>query len=217
MRLRKATLAALVLAGAAVAVAIVFGGGKDTAKATAAEESGGEPSVSIVSPRNGEVQKNHAVVVKVDIENFELSPQNFDLEPQLGEGNLRFSLNKVPDCVDPKKLKAALASPLGNERLRGASMDFPGHAGPNGILAKRLGTKGDYSPATRPEIFYNRLPAGFFRLVVTLANNNRSTTPYHAVANFQVLPRRHEKVEPCPKGFVSSAKAAAQLGSPSGS
>jgi hypothetical protein len=208
MRLRKATLAALVLTGAAVALAIVFGGGKDTGNAKAAVTPTGEPSVSIVSPRNGEVQANHAVVVKVDLENFELAPQNFGGEPQLGQGSIRFSLNRVPNCVDPKKLHEAITSPLGNERLQGASMDFPRFAGPNGILAEQLGTDGNYSPATRPEIFYHRLQSGFYRLKVTLAQNNGATTPYHAVTNFQILLGKRNKLEPCPPGKVSSAKAA---------
>src|SRR3954451_3289828 len=135
MRLRKATLAALVLTGAAVALAIVFGGGEDSGNAKAAEPTTGEPTVSIVSPRNGEVQAAHAVVVKVDLENFELAPRNFGDEPQLGEGTIRFGLNRVPNCVDPVKLRRALNNPLGNERLKGASMDLPKYAGPNGILA----------------------------------------------------------------------------------
>jgi hypothetical protein len=58
MRLRKATLAALALTGVAVALAIVFGGGKDPGNAKAAEPTTGEPVVSVVSPRNGEVQSN---------------------------------------------------------------------------------------------------------------------------------------------------------------
>jgi hypothetical protein len=208
MRLRKATLAALLLTGAAVALAIVFGGGKDAGNAQAAAVPSGEPSVSIVSPRNGEVQSNHAVVVKVDLENFELAPQNFGGEPELGQGSIRFALNRVPNCVDPKKLHEAITSPLGNERLQGASMDFPRFSGPNGILAERLGTDGNYSPATRPEIFYHRLVAGFYRLKVTLAQNNGATTPYHAVTNFQILQGKRSKLAPCPPGKVSSAKAA---------
>jgi hypothetical protein len=209
MRLRKATLAALVLTGAAVALAIVFGGAKDTEGAKAATEANpGEPSVSIVSPRNGEVQPNHAVVVKVDLENFELSPENFGNEPELGEGNIRFSLNRVPNCVDPEKLQKALNSPLGTERLKGASMDYPEHAGPNGILAERLGTAGSYSPATRPEIYYNKLPPGFYRLTVTLAQNNGATTPYHDVTNFQILQKPGHHFKKCAPGKVSSAQAA---------
>ena len=51
---------------------------------------------------------------------------HFGGEPQLGEGHLRFSLNRVPDCVDPEKLQTGRSnSPLGNGRLVGASFDYP--------------------------------------------------------------------------------------------
>jgi hypothetical protein len=208
MRLRKATLAALVLTGAAVALAIVFGGGEKTEAAKAAAGAPGEPVVSIVSPRNGEVQANHAVVVKVDLENFQLAPGQFGTEPELGEGNIRFSLNRVPNCVFPSKLKKALENPLGNERLQGKPMDFPKYAGPNGILAEEMGTAGSFSPATRPEIFYHELPPGFYRLTVTLAQNNLATTPYHAVTNFEIQQRPGHHQKKCAAGKVSSAKAA---------
>lgn len=200
------------MTGAALALAIVFGGGKETEGAKAATATNpGEPSVSIVSPRNGEVQTNHAVVVKVDLENFQLAPLHFGMEPELGEGSIRFSLNRVPNCVEPQKLQKAIDSPLGNGRLVGASMDFPKYSGPNGILAERIGTAGSYSPATRPEIYYHALPPGFFRLTVTLAQNNGATTPYHAVTNFQILQKPGHHYKKCEAGKVSSAKAAAQL------
>lgn len=212
MRLRKATLVALVLTAAAVAAAIVFGAGNDDGQAAAATEAPtGEPQISIVSPRNGELQVNHAVVVKVDLKNFELAPEHFGGEPELGEGSIRFSLNRVPNCVDPEKLQAAIESPLGNGRLKGKSMDYPRFAGPNGILAERIGTARDYSPATRPEIFYHRLASGFYRLIVTLAQNNLATTPYHAVTNFQILQGPRHPLPPCRAGKVSSAKAAEKL------
>ncbi|HVV89361.1 MAG TPA: hypothetical protein VHB53_02595 [Solirubrobacterales bacterium] len=212
MRLRKATFAALVFTGAAVALAIVFGGGESTEHAKAAVEAApGEPVVSIVSPRNGEVQANHAVVVKVDLENFELAPRKLGQEPELGEGAIRFGLNRVPNCVNPQKLRRALKSPLSNERLKGKSMDFPRWAGPNGILAEELGTAGSFSPATRPEIFYHGLLPGFYRLTVTLAQNNLATTPYHDVTNFQILQRPGHHQKKCPAGYVSSAKAAEKL------
>jgi hypothetical protein len=169
----------------------------------------GEPSVTIVSPRNGARQTNRAVVVKVKLHNFTLAPRHFGGEPQLGEGNLRFSLNRVPDCVDPAKLRRAEESPLGRGRLIGASFDYPQYAGPNGVLAERIGSSGSYSPATRPEIYYDELPAGFYRLVVSLARNNGETTPYHAVTNFEILLPPGHKQKPCPPGKVTSAKAAA--------
>jgi hypothetical protein len=197
-----AVLAAAVGAGLAVTAT---NGGEDAANATAVP---GEPSVEIVSPRNGARQDSRAVVVKVRVRDFRLAPEHFGGEPQLGEGHLRFSLNRVPDCVDPVKLKRAEESPVGRGRLIGASFDFPRHSGPNGVLAERIGASGSYSPATRPEIYYHDLPAGFYRLVITLAENNGATTPFHAVTNFQILPPPGQGGHPCRGGKVSSAKAA---------
>jgi hypothetical protein len=206
MRAGIAILAVLAAAAAAaLAIALTSGGGEAKTEATPLP---GEPSVEIVSPRNGARQTNRAVVVKTRIENFSLAPLRFGGEPQLGEGHIRFALNRVPDCVDPVKLRRAEESPLGRGRLVGASFDFPRYSGPNGVLAERIGSSGSYSPATRPEIYYHELPPGFYRLVVTLARNNGATTPYHAVTNFQILPRPGHGPK-CSGGKVSSAKAAA--------
>jgi len=199
-----AALAAVVLAAGLVVLLTGNGGGGSGRSALP-----GEPGVEIVSPRNGARQTDRAVVVKVKIHNFRLAPQRFGGEPQLGEGHIRFGLNRVPDCVDPVKLKRAEESPVGRGRLVGASFDFSRYSGPNGVLAERIGASGSYSPATRPEIYYRDLPAGFYRLVVTLARNDGATTPYHAVTNFEILmPPGHEQ-KPCPPGKVTSAKAAA--------
>jgi hypothetical protein len=92
------------------------------------------------------------VVVKAMVENFKLAPAEFGGEPALGEGHIRFSLNRVPDCVDPVKLERALNSPIGKGRLVGASFDYARYSGPNGVLAEQLDVAGSYSPATRPEI-----------------------------------------------------------------
>ncbi len=206
MRAAIAILAVLMAAAAAVLATVLASDGAGAG----AELSPllGEPSVAIVSPRNGARQTNRAVVVKVRVHNFSLAPRHFGGEPQIGEGHIRFALNRVPDCVDPIKLQRAEASPLGRGRLVGASFDFPRYSGPNGVLAERIGSSGSYSPATRPEIYYHELPAGFYRLVVTLARNNGATTPYHAVTNFQILPRQGHGPK-CSGGKVSSAKAAA--------
>jgi hypothetical protein len=206
MRAAIAILAALAAAAAVLAIVLADGAGGDSAGQ--AEPAAGEPSVEIVSPRNGARQSSRAVVVKARVHDFTLAPRHFGGEPQLGEGHIRFALNRVPDCVDPVKLKRAEESPVGRGRLVGASFDFPRYSGPNGVLAERIGSSGSYSPATRPEIYYHELPAGFYRLVVTLALNNGATTPYHAVTNFQILPRPGHGPE-CTGGKVSSAKAAA--------
>ncbi|HET9163063.1 MAG TPA: hypothetical protein VFN89_06435 [Solirubrobacterales bacterium] len=197
-------MAAIVVAGVLI---VGFAVGDSSAPQRAALP--GEPSVEIVSPRNGARQTDRAVVVKVKVRNFTLAPRDFGGEPQLGAGNLRFALNRVPDCVDPVKLERAETSPVGRGRLVGASFDFPRYSGPNGVLAERIGANGSYSPATRPEIYYRELPAGFYRLVVTLARNNGSPTPYHAVTNFQILTPPGHVMKPCPQGKITSAKAAA--------
>jgi hypothetical protein len=203
------TLAAL---AATAMLALILAGcsdsNEDEATATAVP---GQPSVEIVSPRNGARQTSHAVVVKAIVENFRLAPRKFGRDPQLGEGHIRFSLNRVPDCVDPKRLLDAINSPIGNGRLVGASFDYPRYSGPNGVLAERIGSAGSYSPGTRPEIFYQGLPPGFYRLIVNLAQNSGVTTPVHAVTNFQILPRPGHGPKPCPKDKVPSAKAAARL------
>jgi hypothetical protein len=212
MSTRTATVAAVALAAVAVTLALAFGGAESSDRAQA-EESGvpGEPAVEIVSPRNGARQTSHAVVVKVEVQNFQLAPHRFGGEPQFGEGHLRFSLNRVPDCVDPVKLLHAVNSPLGKGRLVGKSFDYAAYAGPNGVLAERIGSAGGYSPATRPEIYYHDLLPGFYRLIVNLAQNSGMTTQFHDVTNFQVLSRPGNGPKPCPEGKVPSAKAAARL------
>ena len=213
MRARTATLAAVTLAAIAVALALVFGGaGESTSTAAETPAVPGEPKVAIISPRNGARQTARAVVVKVEVENFQLAPHRLGGEPQLGEGHLRFSLKRVPDCVDPAKLKYAEESPLGKGRLVGRSFDYAKYAGPNGVLAEQIGSAGSYSPATRPEIYYHLLPPGFYRLIVNLAQNNGAPTQFHAVTNFQILQPPGHHAKKCEGGKVPSAKAAARLG-----
>jgi hypothetical protein len=204
MRPGIAIIALLAAAAAGALLAVLTDGGEDAP----VPPRPGEPSVRVISPRNGARQASRAVVVKVKIDDFQLAPASFGGEPQLGQGHLRFALNRVPDCVDPVKLQRAESSPVGRGRLVGRSFDFPRYAGPNGSLAEQIGSSGSYSPATRPEIYYHDLPAGFYRLVITLAENNGATTPYHAVTNFQILLPPGREGHPCKGGKVSSAKAA---------
>jgi hypothetical protein len=212
MRARTATVAAVALAAVAVALAVAFGG-KESPQAGAQETERvpGEPAVEIVSPRNGARQSARAVVVKVGVENFELAPRQFGGEPQLDQGHLRYSLNRVPDCVDPVKLLHAINSPLGKGRLVGKSFDYAQYAGANGVLGERIGSAGSYSPGTRPEIYYHALPPGFYRLIVNLAQNSGATTQFHDVTNFQILQPPGHHAKKCEDGKVPSAKAAARL------
>jgi hypothetical protein len=207
--MRTAIGSVALVAAIVVAAVLVLGGGKESSSAEAAGPAvPGLPSVTVISPRNGARQTSHAVVVKVKVEDFELSARNFGGEPLLHEGHIRFALNRVPDCVFPGKLQRAINSPFGNGRLVGPSFDYPEYAGPNGVLAARIGSAGSYSPATRPEIYYHSLPPGFYRLVINLAQNDGSTTPFHAVTNFQILPKPGHGPK-CTNGKVPSAKAAA--------
>jgi len=209
MPFRTAIFVVGAAAAAIFAAVLALGGGReDVAKAVSSGPVPGEPSVEVISPRNGARQSSHAVVVKVKVHNFQLAPRRFGSEPQLGEGNIRFGLNRVPDCVDPVKLQRAIDSPFGNGRLVGKSFDYPEYAGPNGVLAERIGSAGSYSPATRPEIYYHDLKPGFYRLVVNLAQNDGSTTPFHAVTNFQILSSSGYGPN-CKGGKVPSVKAAA--------
>ncbi|HEU4944197.1 MAG TPA: hypothetical protein VFT10_03460 [Solirubrobacterales bacterium] len=209
MSTRAAIAVVAVAAAITVAVVLALGGGKSSSRAQA-EETGvpGRPSVEVIAPRSGARQTSHAVVVKVKVHNFQLAPLHFGDEPLLHEGHIRFGLNRVPDCVDPVKLQRAIDSPFGKGRLVGRSFDFSEYAGPNGVLAERIGSAGSYSPATRPEIYYHALPPGFYRLVINLAQNDGSTTPFHAVTNFQILPKPGHGPK-CTNGKVPSAKAAA--------
>jgi hypothetical protein len=211
MRSRKA-IAGLILA-LVVAGALFLILGSDGDEGPQPEMVPGRPTVSVVSPRNGSRQGGRAVVVRVDVANFLLAPRHFGGPPQLGEGHIRFSLNRVPDCVDPAKLERALNSPLSSGRLIGRSLDYPAWSGPNGLLAKDIGSMGDYSPATRPEIYYHGLPPGFYRLRISLAQNNGVPTPFHAVTNFEVVRTLRgpgPKTRDC-QGKISSADAASQI------
>src|SRR3954468_182528 len=212
MRASKATVAAVALAAVAVVLAVVFGGRQSSDPAEAEARVPGEPTVEIISPRNGARQTSHAAVVKVAVENFELAPHRFGGEPQLDQGLLRYSLNRVPDCVDPKKLEDAINSPLGKGRLVGKSFDYAKYAGPNGVLAARIGSTAHSPPGTRPEIYYHSRPPGFYRLIVNLAQNNGAATQVHDVTNFQILQPPGHRAKQCEEGKVPSAKAAARLG-----
>ena len=215
MSARALTAAVAAIACIAVALVLVMSGGDDAASQKP-EAVPGQPAIDIIAPRNGSRQENRSVVVRIRVENFQLAPENFGGAPQLGEGHIRFSLNRVPDCVDPVKLDRALNSPTGRGRFLGRSFDYPKYSGPNGLLALLSGSAGLYSPSTQPEIFYERLPPGFYRLTINLALNDGSPTPYNAVTNFEILADVKGDdtsagvsvlEEDCPEGKIASADA----------
>lgn len=205
-------LAVLGLA-AFVATALTTSAGKnETAEALGDGAMPGEPRVRVLTPRNGSRHQNNSVVVRVAVDNFKLAPLQLGRQPQLAEGHIKFSLNRVPNCVDAEKLRKAQNDPRGSGRLKGRSFDYPEYAGVNGMLAERIGSAGSYSPATEPQIFYTNLPRGFYRLVITLARNDGASTPAHAVTTFEILPENGKgKPIRCKPGQVAAAKAAAKL------
>jgi hypothetical protein len=184
MRARILTwLGGALLVGGAVASAVLIEGAE---RHVAEPEVPGTPYIDVISPRDGSKPDQNSVVAKVRVHNFELAPAAFGQAPELAEGHIRFSLNKIPEDVDESELEEAESNPVGSGKVIGRSFDFPQYSGPNGVLAERIGSAGKYSPATRPEIYYHSLPLGLFRLVITLARNDGTSTPYHAVTHFRV-------------------------------
>jgi hypothetical protein len=175
-----ALVGAVLLIGGSISAAVLVKGAE---RHVVKPEIPGTPYIDVISPRDGSKPHSNAVVVKVKVHNFTLAPAQFGKTPQLGEGILRFSLNKVPESADKRQLARA-NSPLGNGRVRGRSFDFPRFAGPNAILAARIKTSG--SLATLPQMYYHNLPTGLFRLIIALAQNDGSGTPYHAVTHFRI-------------------------------
>jgi hypothetical protein len=183
---RRLPAVAGVLAAAGVAVALVLllsGGGSE---AHGLPPFPGQPEIRVISPRDGSKHTSRAVVVKASIDKFDLSPEHFQGQPELRQGYIRFALNKVPEDVSESDIEAAQENPLGSGRVIGRSFDFPRYSGPNGVLAERIGSAGAYSPATRPQIYYHNLPEGFYRLVITLGQNDGTTTPFHMVTHFRI-------------------------------
>jgi hypothetical protein len=183
---RRLLIAAAILAGVAAvtALAVVVTSGDDDEPEEASIP--GEPAIEVISPRDGSRHEDGAVVVKVKVRNFHLAPRHFGEAPELGEGFIRFSLRKVPEDLAENTEEEAASNPTGAGRAVGPSFDYPRNSGPNGILAARIGTDGSYSPATVPEIYYRNLPHGFYRLIITLAQNNGIPTPFHGVTHFRI-------------------------------
>jgi hypothetical protein len=218
MRARIAILGAVLAAAVALVVVLNSGSGGKSALLELQRQRPvhklppipGAPSVAVIAPRNGSRQTSGAVVVRVTIHNFRLSPRQFGREPELDEGHIRYQLHRAPNCIAPKRLHRALRNPLSSGRLLGASFDYPRYSGPNGVLAERLGVAGSYSPGTRPVIYYHKLPPGYYHIVISLANNNGTMTMFHGVTNFQILPAPgHPPPGPCKKGRIPSTRAAA--------
>ena len=139
-----------------------------------------------------------AVVVKAEVENFQLAPRHFGGEPLLGEGNIRFSLNRVPDCVDPVETAAADESPIGNGRLRRRLLRLPALRRPQ-RRARRPDRRRAAATRRRPGPRSSTTTCGPASTgwSSTLADNDGSTTPYHDVTNFQILEKPGHEIADC--------------------
>ena len=121
-RLSRPALAVILALGCSQAIAPGEAGAAVVPRANRRSQSS-PPATAPVRPATPSSSRSRSRISS-------LAPQNFGDEPQLGQGHLRFSLNRVPDCVDPVKLLHAINSPIGNGRLVGASFDYPRYSGP---------------------------------------------------------------------------------------
>jgi hypothetical protein len=116
--------------------------------------------VRFVSPANG-AKTGPDVTAKVALKNFEIAPGAVGQAPRVGQGHLHFTMD-------------------------GGKYDLPRYSGKNGLLGKKLGVNGKYSPALAPTITYRHLPPGKHVLVVNLANNNHTSVGVDAKVAFTV-------------------------------
>ena len=119
-----------------------------------------KPTVRFVTP-DPNAKLAGAVKVKVALTNFRIAPQAVGQAPRPGEGHLHF-------------------------RMDGGKFDFPKYSGKNGLIAKKLGVTGHYSPALTPAITYRNLPPGRHSLTVYLANNNHTNVGIQKTLKFVV-------------------------------
>lgn len=116
--------------------------------------------VNFTSPKDG-ATTGSTVTFKVALKNFRIDPQAVGQAPRPGVGHLHFTMD-------------------------GGKFDFPKYSGPNGLIAKKLGVTGHYSPALAPKITYKHLPKGKHTLIVFLANNNHTNVGVESELQFTV-------------------------------
>ena len=116
--------------------------------------------VNFTSPKDGATTGSD-VQFKVALKNFKINPAAVGQAPRPGEGHLHFAMD-------------------------GGKYDFPKYSGQNGLLGKKLGVNGHYSPALAPKITYTHLPKGKHTLEVYLANNNHTNVGVESELHFTV-------------------------------
>lgn len=136
----------------------------DTSTTSGAQQpvpaSGPKPTVRFVTPKP-DATLSGAVKAKVALTNFQIAPQAVGQAPRPGQGHLHFVMDE-------------------------GKFDFPKYSGPNGLIAKKLGVTGHYSPALGPTITYKHLPPGKHKLEVYLANNNHTNVGIETSVKFTV-------------------------------
>jgi hypothetical protein len=118
-----------------------------------AEHAAPRPTVRFNRP--AVVRSGGTVKVSVALAHFHIAPSMVGKAPVPGMGHLHFMLD-------------------------GGKFDYPHYSGANGVLGKKLGVAGAYSPALTPSITYSHLPPGRYTLVCMLANNNHTPTGVEA-------------------------------------
>jgi hypothetical protein len=124
------------------------------------QASAPKPTVKFVTPKDGATESG-SVKATVELSNFKIAPQAVGQAPRPGEGHLHFKMD-------------------------GGKYDFPKYSGANGLIAKKLGVTGHYSPALAPNITYKNLPPGKHELEVYLANNNHTSVGVEAKIKFRL-------------------------------
>ena len=134
--------------------------GSTQAPAASAPSDAPKASVEFTSPADG-AALGDKFTATVKLDNFELDPDAVGKSPVPGRGHLHFQLDE-------------------------GRFDVPENSGENGKIAKKLGVDGKYSPATEPQITYEKIPPGKHKLEVYLANNNHTDTGVEAETEFTV-------------------------------
>jgi hypothetical protein len=158
---------AILLCAVALALGVAGCGSSDdkssssNAPASSAQQTNGpKPSIAFTSPKN-EARVSGAVTATVKLTNFKIAPQAVGQAPRPGQGHLHFKMDE-------------------------GKFDFPKYSGKNGLIAKKLGVTGHYSPALAPSITYKNLPPGKHELEVYLANNNHTNVGPEAKVEFRI-------------------------------
>jgi hypothetical protein len=161
----KKTLTTIAALAAGVAVA---GCGSSSSSSSSSSQSTAEkapanapkPGVKLVTPKGG-AKTGSTITAKVSLTNFHIAPNAVGQAPRPGQGHLHFKMDE-------------------------GKFDYPKYSGPNGLIAKKLGVTGHYSPALAPKITYKHLPKGKHVLEVYLANNNHTNVGVEDKVTFVV-------------------------------